>query len=92
MPTKVTIEFDNSAFREILNNSETRAFVQEQADGLAAKATDLSGRFPDAEYNASIYHGSYGGGRTVGSVWTGNVDAMLAQSVDKSLSKAVGSC
>ena len=89
MPKKVTIQFDNAAFREILNNGATREFVQQQADAMAARAKNNSGRWPEAEYTASIYHGSYGGGRTIGSVWTGNVDAMLAQHVDKALSKAV---
>ena len=89
MPKKVTIQFDNEGFRNILNNSATRAWVQGIADGIAVRAKNNSGRFPNAEYTASIYHGSYGGGRTIGSVWTENVDAMLAQSVDKALSKAV---
>lgn len=92
MPKKVTIQFNNEGFRNILNNSATREWVQGIADGIAVRAKNNSGRFPNAEYTAKIYHGSYGGGRTIGSVWTNsenNVDSMLAQAIDKALSKAV---
>ena len=92
MPKKVTIKFDNEAFRNILNNSATREYVQYLADGIALQALNLSSRKPEPEYSAKIFHGAYGGGRTIGIVKTENVDAMVCQAVDKSLSKAVGSC
>ena len=89
MPTKIRMQFENEGFRNILNNGATRDYIQSLADDMAERAKANSGRFPEAEYTAAIYHGSYGGGRTVGSVWTGNYEARLAQAIDKSLSKAV---
>ena len=81
MGTKVRIEFLSEGFREVLNSHEVEAELLRRAQRIANAA--------GPGFEASVYQGSFGGGRHVASVRTTDHESRLAEAEDKALSHAI---
>lgn len=85
---QTTIEFNSDGFRQILLSDGVKSAVQDAAESIKSRA-DANIPEESVGFSATVWQGSYGGGRWVGSVTTTDGASMRAESEYKALTGAV---
>lgn len=90
MATKLRIEFDSKAFREILMSQKVADVLKDTGQRIASTATASIPYEGSNGYYCNVTRGGYGGGRMVAFVGGLDFLADLAEANQKVLTKAVG--
>ncbi len=82
------IKFNSEGFKEILCSGGVQSLVSEKGSEIAATASANNTR-GGAGFRCETFMGGYGGGRWIATVKPNDMNAKIAESEDKALSRAV---
>ena len=88
MASETRLVFNSAGFREILLSNEVKDLVTEHAEEIKNNADANNTRGGEGFYS-NVQVGGYGGGRWIGFVGTLDKEAMIAESEDKALTRAI---
>ena len=80
--TTTVLQFNSAGFRSILLGDGVRSLVESVTENIRSSA--------GPGFESSVFVGSYGGGRWVGSVGTTDYESMRDEAEDKVLERAIG--
>ena len=88
MAKVVDLKFNKAGFRQILLSECCHQVVQEVTDEICTRANENNDRGGEG-FRANTQVGGYGGGRWIGFVSSTDKASKIAESEDKSLTRAV---
>lgn len=83
MTLRIEIEHKSDGWREVLFSQGVSSLVTSTANGIAARAGD--------GFTVSTIKGGFGGGRPVAFVSASTPEALIAETEDKAMTRAVNS-
>lgn len=82
------IVFNSEGFRQVLTSAGTKDLITQTTNEIRDRANANNTRGGDG-FVASVIEGNYGGGRWVGFVTASDKNAMVAESEDLALTRAI---